>query len=154
VGPPQPQGALGTIVVVVSDESSGAVRSGSAAPAEPSTDQSWDASATDSMEPGVWEAPDELELGPTQDPVAVARRRHGAAGAMLAAGMFGVDMALGRKPREDIPVVVAANDEPGDVDTEGIEIAVDEHTRVVAPALPRPEPGRRPRRARRSRRAG
>jgi hypothetical protein len=95
----------------------------------------------------------DLELGPAADPVAVARRRHGAAGAMLAAGLFGIDVALGRKPREDIPVVVASNSEPMDIDSEGIEIAVDEHTTVVAPALARSEPASRPRRARRSRRA-
>jgi hypothetical protein len=136
----------------VSDESNGTDVSESAEAGEPSETET-PGSTEASMQPGVWEAAEELELGPAQDPVAVARRRHGAAGAMLAAGMFGVDIALGRKPREDIPVVVAANDEPGDVDTEGIEIAVDEHTRVVAPALPRSEPARRPRSPRRARRA-
>ncbi|MEO5899297.1 MAG: hypothetical protein ABIR68_04090 [Ilumatobacteraceae bacterium] len=95
----------------------------------------------------------EFELGPAPDPIAVARRRHGAAGAMLAAGLFGIDVALGRKPREDIPVVVASSSEPTDIDTEGIEIAVDEHTTLVAPALPRSEPTPRPRRARRAGRA-
>jgi hypothetical protein len=94
---------------------------------------------------------DALELGPAADPVAVARRRHGAAGAMLAAGLFGVDVALGRKPREDIPVVVASNSEPTDIDADGIDIGVDDSTRVVSPALPRSEPSR-PRRARRARR--
>jgi hypothetical protein len=94
----------------------------------------------------------QLNLAAISDPIATARRRHGAAGAMLAAGMFGVDIALGRKPREDIPVVVAANSEPVDIDTEGIEIAVDDNITVVSPALPRSEPQRRPRRSRRSRR--
>jgi hypothetical protein len=94
----------------------------------------------------------QLNLATISDPIATARRRHGAAGAMLAAGMFGVDIALGRKPREDVPVVVAANSEPVDIDTEGIEIAVDDNISVVSPALPRSEPQRRPRRSRRSRR--
>ena len=74
------------------------------------------------------------------------------AGAVLAAGMFGVDMALGRKPREDIPVVVASNSEPVDIDTDGIRVDVDGATSVVAPALPRSEPQQRPRRSRRTRR--
>jgi len=74
------------------------------------------------------------------DPVATARRKHGAAGAVLAAGMFGVDIALGRKPKEDVPVVVDAAGEPGDLDTDGISIAVDHATTVVTPALPRTVP--------------
>jgi hypothetical protein len=88
---------------------------------------------------------------PASDPVATARRRHGAAGAMLAAGLFGVDIALGRKPKEEVPVVVAANDEPGDIDTEGIVVAVNEHTSIVAPAQPRPDPFARAPRKRRTR---
>ena len=114
-----------------------------------------EATGADAAEAGIDDAAEaeDLELGPAQDPVAVARRRHGAAGAVLAAGLFGVDIALGRKPREDIPVVVAAPSEPTDIDHDGIEIAVDEHTSVVAPALPRSEPARRDRRSRRSRRA-
>ncbi|MCU1504331.1 MAG: hypothetical protein JWM12_3685, partial [Ilumatobacteraceae bacterium] len=86
------------------------------------------------LEPGEW------VLAESSDPIATARRRHGAAGAMLAAGLFGIDVALGRKPREDIPVVVAANSEPTDIDSEGIEIALDGNTTVVSPALPRSEP--------------
>ena len=74
------------------------------------------------------------------DPIATARRRHGTAGAVLAAGLFGIDIALGRKPREDIPVVVASSSEPTDIDTDGIRLDVDEQTTVVAPALPRSEP--------------
>ena len=38
-----------------------------------------------------------------------ARRQHGLAGGLLAAGMFGVDQALtGRKVREEAPIVIAA----------------------------------------------
>jgi hypothetical protein len=72
--------------------------------------------------------------------VANAKRRHGAAGAMLAAGMLGIDQALsGRKPREEIPVVVDANSDPVDIDTDGITVSLD-HADVIAPALPRTEP--------------
>ena len=84
------------------------------------------------------DAPIELEpLEPVSDPVATARRRHGAAGAIVAAGMLGIDQVLGRKPREEAPVVIAASDQPTDIDTDGIRVAVDEHTDVVAPPLPR-----------------
>ena len=100
---------------------------------------------------GEADAGTEVLLAPVSDPIATARRLHGARGALLAAGMFGIDVALGRKPREDVPVVVAANDEPIDIDTEGIAITLDDNTSVVAPALPRSEPQRRPRRSRRSR---
>lgn len=84
---------------------------------------------------------EELEpVEPISDPVGTARRRHGAAGAMLAAGMFGVDIALGRKPKEEIPVVVDASGDPTDVDRDGMSFAIDDDTHVVAPALPRTPP--------------
>ena len=79
-------------------------------------------------------------LEPISDPVATARRKHGAAGAVLAAGLFGVDIALGRKPKEEVPVVVDAAGEPNNIDEDGIRIPLDEHTSVVAPALPPSEP--------------
>jgi hypothetical protein len=79
-------------------------------------------------------------MEPISDPVATARRKHGAAGAVLAAGLFGVDIALGRKPKEEVPVVVDAAGEPGDLDADGIQIAVDGTTTVVTPALPRTPP--------------
>ncbi|MCU1361564.1 MAG: hypothetical protein JWN99_2853 [Ilumatobacteraceae bacterium] len=69
-----------------------------------------------------------------------ARRRHGALGGLMAAGMLGIDKVLGRKPREEVPIVVAAPTEPIDIDTEGITVALDEHTDLVAPPLPRSEP--------------
>ncbi len=74
------------------------------------------------------------------DPIATARRRHGVAGAMLAAGMFGVDIALGRKPKEDAPIVIAASDLPIDIDADGIEIPIDEATSVFAPPQPPSDP--------------
>lgn len=86
-------------------------------------------------------------IQPASDPVATARRRHGAAGAIVAAGMLGIDQVLGRKPREDAPVVVAASDEPVDIETDGIRVPVDEITDVVAPPQPRSDPfAPRPRR--------
>lgn len=96
----------------------------------------------------VPETPDD-SLAPASDPVATARRRHGSAGAILAAGMMGIDQVLGRKPREEAPIVIAASDQPIDIDTEGIVVPVDEHTDVVAPPQERPDPfARRPRRRR------
>ncbi len=79
-----------------------------------------------------------IEVEP--DPVRTARRRHGAAGAIMAAGMFGLDQALGRKVKEEAPVVVAAADEPTDIDTDGIRVPVDELTDVIAPPQPRVDP--------------
>jgi hypothetical protein len=90
-----------------------------------------------------------IELAPISDPIATARRRHGAAGAMLAAGMFGVDIALGRKPKEEAPVVVASSSEPVDIETDGIEVPIDDRTSVYAPPQPPTDPfAPRPRRKR------
>lgn len=98
-------------------------------------------------------AADDDAIEPLQsfDPVRTARRRHGAAGAIVAAGMFGLDQALGRKPKEEAPIVMAASDEPVDIDHEGITVPVDEGVSVVAPPQPRsdPLPSRRRRRGKR-----
>jgi hypothetical protein len=75
-------------------------------------------------------------IPPVSDPVTTARRRHGAAGAVLAAGMFGVDIALGRKPKQEAPVVVTASGDPTDIDRDGMNFALDPATQVVAPPLP------------------
>jgi len=93
------------------------------------------------------EPTDEVAIEAVSDPIATARRRHGATGAILAAGMFGVDIALGRKPKEEAPIVVAAPTEPTDIDDEGIEIPIDETRSVYAPPQPPtdPFPPRRPR---------
>jgi hypothetical protein len=74
--------------------------------------------------------------------IAHAKQRHGVAGAMLAAGMLGVDQVLnGRKPREEAPIVVDANGEPVDIDRDGIAFALDDDgTHVSAPPLPRTSP--------------
>lgn len=81
-----------------------------------------------------------LEIQPESDPIGTARRRHGAAGAILAAGMFGVDIALGRKAKEEAPIVMAASAQPIDIESDGIEIPVDEHTSVFAPPQPPTDP--------------
>jgi hypothetical protein len=95
---------------------------------------------------------DDAAIEPLQsfDPVRTARRRHGAAGAIVAAGMFGLDQALGRKPKEEAPIVMAAADEPVDIDHEGIVVPVDDGLSVIAPPQPRSEP--LPSRRRRKRR--
>lgn len=85
-----------------------------------------------------------FDLGPDDLPtrIAHARQRHGVGGAMLAAGMLGIDQVLnGRKPREDAPIVVDANGEPTDIDIDGIAVSLDEAgVHVVAPPLPRTAP--------------
>ena len=81
--------------------------------------------------------------------IAAARRRHGALGGIVAAGMLGIDKVLGRKPPEEIPVVVAAPTEPTDIDADGITVALDAHTDVVSPPLPRTAPKVAPTRRRR-----
>ena len=85
------------------------------------------------------------------DSIPAARRRHGAAGAIVAAGMFGLDQALGRKPKEEAPIVMAASDEPVDIDHEGIVVPVDEALSVIAPPQPRSDPLETRRRRRRRR---
>lgn len=109
-----------------------------------------DSTADESVE---IDEPDEIDadgvavITPISDPIGTARRRHGAAGAMLAAGMFGADIALGRKPKEEAPVVITASSDPTDIDTDGIEIPIDEERSVFAPPQPPsdPFPPRRPR---------
>ena len=82
----------------------------------------------------------EFDVEPISDPVGTARRRHGAGGAMLAAGMFGLDIALGRKPKEEAPIVMAASSEPVDIEKDGIEVPIDETTSVFAPPQPPSDP--------------
>jgi hypothetical protein len=85
------------------------------------------------------------------DLIANARRRHGTIGAALAAGMLGLEKVLGRKPREEAPIVMAAPTDPTDIDEDGIVVPLDGDLSVLAPAQPRPDPYAR-RRARRPRR--
>jgi hypothetical protein len=89
---------------------------------------------------------DEFVMDPDDAPaddvglVANAKRRHGLAGGMLAAGMLGLDQALGRKPKEEIPVVVTSNSDPLDIDTDGMEVAVDADRSVLLPPTERTPP--------------
>jgi len=85
------------------------------------------------------------------DMVRRAVQRYGAVGGFLAGGMVVFDRLLGRKPREDAAIVAEASGEPGDIDTDGIRIVIDESTTVVCPP---PPSGSRARRVRRRRRRG
>jgi hypothetical protein len=84
----------------------------------------------------------ELELA-GGDIIDTARRRHGTAGAIVAAGMLGIEQVLGRKPKEEAPIVVAAPTDPLDVDRDGIAVVIDDEVALVAPALPRTAPVQR-----------
>lgn len=96
------------------------------------------------------EHPDRPDEVVDDDELAAAGpRRHKPRGSLLAAGMLGLDQALGRKVREEAPIVVAANDEPIDIDSEGITVDVDEATTIVAPPQPRVDPFAPKRRRRR-----
>lgn len=77
------------------------------------------------------------------DLVETARRRHGTAGAIVAAGMLGIDQVLGRKPKQEAPIVVAAPTDPLDVDRDGISVAIGDEVALVAPPLPRTAPVQR-----------
>jgi hypothetical protein len=90
---------------------------------------------------------DELpDLTIESTPIATARRRYGVAGAIMGAGLLGIEQALGlRKVKEEAPIVVAAATEPVDIDSEGIDMAVDEQTSVYAPPQPRSKPPTKPR---------
>lgn len=112
----------------------------------------WDVDGDQTMATG---SDVELELAPIDTTIgeaaliATARRRHGALGGIVAAGMLGIDKVLGRKPREEIPVVVDAPTEPVDIDTQGITVPLDAHTDVISPPLPRTLPVVAPARRRR-----
>ena len=58
-----------------------------------------------------------VDLGPDDGPalIANAKRRHGTLGGVVAAGMFGLDQALGRRVKQETQVVVAAPTEPVDI---------------------------------------
>jgi len=90
-----------------------------------------DASETDDVEPIDTTNP---------DVVATARRRYGGAGVLLAAGMLGLDKVLTDKKRTESVQVQEASSDPGDVDCDGIVVAIDESLAVHAPALERKAP--------------
>ena len=85
------------------------------------------------------EVPAVLEVY-SEDVVANARRRYGTGGALLAAGMFGVDKILSDRKKPDSVQVQEAASEPVDVDKSGIQVMIDELTSVEAPPLERREP--------------
>jgi hypothetical protein len=99
---------------------------------------------------GPGDEPEPFDLGEDDvvTRIAHARQRHGLAGGMLAAGMLGIDQVVnGRKPREEAPIVVAANSDPIDIDRDGISVPLDQEGQfaVAAPPLPRREPITAPR---------
>jgi ferric-dicitrate binding protein FerR (iron transport regulator) len=78
------------------------------------------------------------------------RRQGGLAGAALGAAMFGLDQVLGRKPREEAPIVVDASGQPKDLEDDGVRVPIDDASSVWAPPQPRSEPPSRRRRRRRA----
>lgn len=74
------------------------------------------------------------------DRVSDARRRLGRGGAMLAAGMLGLDQVLSGKKKEEAPIIVDANSDPHDIDADGIRVRVSDDAEVVSPPLPRTPP--------------
>jgi hypothetical protein len=57
--------------------------------------------------------------------------------------MLGIEQVLGRKPKEEAPIVVAAPTDPLDVDRDGISVTIDDEVALVAPPLPRTAPVQR-----------
>ncbi len=69
---------------------------------------------------------------------------------MLAGGMLGIEKALELRPvKEEAPIVVASPTEPIDIDSDGIEVPVDDETSVYAPPQPRSQPHQTPARGHR-----
>ena len=97
-------------------------------------------------EPNVDDVLDEVlddvpDLTIPSTPVATARRHYGVGGAMLAGGMLGLEKALEMRPaKEEAPIVVAAPTEPIDIDSEGIDVPIDDETSVYSPPQPRSKP--------------
>jgi len=85
------------------------------------------------------------EEGDTTEP----RRLHGPVGTAIGAAMVGLDQVIFGRQREEAPIVIAASGEPGDVDTAGIVIPLDDEADLVAPPLPPSPPIVAPRRRRR-----
>jgi len=129
-----------------------------ASPAGPAQQRQPDPFATDdpdlaaSDDPG----PDGELVGERLEPLPGAAggppRRSGGVGAAIGAAMLGLDQAMGRKPREEAPIVIDASGEPGDIDADGIEVRLGDDLAVVAPPQPRTSAvGRAARRTRRRR---
>jgi len=84
--------------------------------------------------------------GPTDEG---PRRIHGTVGTALGAAMVGLDAVIFGRQREEAPIVITASGEPGDVDSDGIVIPLDDEADIVAPPLPQTPPVVAPRRRRR-----
>lgn len=84
-----------------------------------------DASLPENASPPHVSVPDDVHMMET------ARRRYGAVGAFVAGGMLGLDRILGRKVKEEAPVVWEAAGEPEDIDR-GMTIDIDDDTSVVS----------------------
>jgi hypothetical protein len=74
------------------------------------------------------------------DVVATARRKYGKGGSLLAAGMFGLDKLLADKKKAESVQIQEAPTDPVDVDTEGIQVQIDDILSVNAPPLERKPP--------------
>ena len=68
------------------------------------------------------------------DVLGTARRKYGKGGALLAAGMLGIDKVLADKKKTESVQVQEATSDPVDMDAVGITVTVDS-TMVAAPAL-------------------
>jgi hypothetical protein len=77
------------------------------------------------------EASEREELPADLQMMQSAQRRYGAVGAFVAGGMLGLDRILGRKVKEEAPVVWEAAGEPEDIDR-GMTIDIDDETSVVS----------------------
>ncbi len=95
-----------------------------------------------SDEPEAIEPIEPIEpIDPTNnDIIETARQRHGRGGAALAAGMFGLDVALGNKKKPESVQVQEASSNPVDIDSDGITVPIDATTTVATPALERRSP--------------
>lgn len=94
--------------------------------------------STDSELTDEWVAVETpIEPGTDADMIANARRRYGSGGALLAAGMLGLDNVLREKIKPDSVQVQEAPTDPVDVDADGIQVTIDETLSVNAPALDR-----------------
>lgn len=75
--------------------------------------------------------PDKSSMSADAQMMQAARRRYGSVGVFVAGGMLGLDRILGRKPKEEAPVVWEAAGEPEDIDR-GMVFDVDDETSVVS----------------------
>lgn len=64
--------------------------------------------------------------------IEAGRRKGGVAGAAMAGAMLAVGEIYAGPPKEDAPIEMEASGEPGDIDSDGIEVTVDD-TDVWAP---------------------